>query len=117
MASRTEEALQALVGVLAEAAGGAIPEPTRNRVLADALDALDGNATAHLNVVDGDGEVEATELGQPRVYEISQTARSNRSSRRAPTPIARAAFDAGLEAMAAAIEGDRIGYEPHRCAI
>jgi hypothetical protein len=106
MASRTEEALQALVGVLAEAAGGALPEPTRNRVLADALDALDSNATAHLNIVDGDGEVEATELGQPRVYEISQTAAVEWIVKASTDADREAAFDAGLEAIATAIEAD-----------
>jgi len=106
MASRTEEALQALVSALAAADGASLPEPTRNRVLADALDALEGSAAAHLNVVDGDGEVEATELGQPRVYEISQTAAVEWIVQASTDADREAAFDAGLEAIATAVEAD-----------
>lgn len=65
MASATENALAALVSVLAAlAAGGSppVPPPSRNEELPTRLIAL-GAGSAFLNVLDGDGTVDSVALG------------------------------------------------------
>jgi hypothetical protein len=104
--TRTEEGIRALHAALAAAAGGALPAATRNLALADTLEALEGGADVHLNVVDGDGEVTAVELGRPNIYEIEHTLALEWIVKAATDEARESAFDAGLEAIHDAIAAD-----------
>lgn len=104
--TRTEEAIRALHAVLVAAADDALPAATRNLALAAALDALESGADAHLNVVDGDGEVAAVELGQPNIYEIEHALALEWIVKAATDEARESAFDAGLEAIHDALAAD-----------
>lgn len=104
--TRTEEAIRALHSVLVAAAGATLPAAKRNLALADTIEALEGGADAHLNVVDGDGEVAAVELGQPNTYEIEHTLALEWIVKAATDEARESGFDAGLEAIHDALAAD-----------
>lgn len=103
--TRTEAILSALHQAFLAAGGDAIPIATRNRTLADMLDELDGGAGGHLNLVDGDGVVGEVQLsGSGLTYEITHTATAEWLVQAVNDDVREAAFDAGLEAIAAVVE-------------
>lgn len=106
MTSRTETAIAAFVAALAAeaASGGRLPAPTRNLALADALDAVDGEASAHCNAVDGRTRVTDVQLGEPPTYEIEHEVEIEWIVQAAAQADRDAASDAGLEAIADTVD-------------
>ena len=113
MSSRTEQAILALVAALTVQAGigsPAIPVPTRNNTLPAKFAAFNAVAV-FFNVLDGDGKVEDTSLGNPDEaadsYRIFHRAQIEWAVQAVSDTDREAAFDAGLVAINAALAADR----------
>jgi len=119
MASRTEEALQALVAAFAAAAAAAptvLPPPSRNEMLPTRLEAFDGTTCGFLNVLDGSGGPEGADGGPGETlgaddsvdgYEIIHRAEVEWIIEAVEKDDREAAFDAGLVTLNAKLKSDR----------
>jgi hypothetical protein len=123
MASRTEEAILALVAALkskADAASDVLPQPRRNEAIASRFAQLDGSSGGYLNVIDGSGGPEGPDgnsgefLGAAQLeeqgqdaYELVQRPEIEWLVDAADPEKREATFDAGLTAINDAIRADR----------
>lgn len=123
MASRTEEAILALVAALAAKAAvdsPAIVEPRRNEAVANRFSSFNGSSGGYLNVLDGSGGPEGPDgnsgefLGADQLedqgqdaYELVQRPDIEWLVDEEDEDKRAAAFDAGLIAINAAIRADR----------
>lgn len=103
---KSDDVLDQLAVVVSAAAGDDFPPLNRNRVLDDALTALDNGALSYLNMVDGDvrrtnealGTDEGYELEQDAIFELIVKAVSETAARTAIASIANALHDAVVAA-------------------
>ena len=113
MTSKTETAIAALVAVLAAAHAAEpemLPAPLRNEALPSRLSEVSAAVFMHLNVWDGDTQIDQEMLGADVVedgYELIHDAAIEFVVAGSTATAREAAFDAGMTAILVAIAADR----------